>query len=200
MSSVTSIEQSYLASTYAGYLTRSTAASTTEAEENNAAAEETDAVTLSKSAQQLPPPPHEMDFENMSGDELKDYLQQMYEVTGTLPGGMEGSVDELDDETLEEIRGVLVEMSENSAASKALSSQEASSLTGADYKSLLTMFLMEAQTSLTTAGTDDSSSSWFSASGSDSLIQYFLAGGSSETSSLALQQALAAYQENLLDV
>lgn len=56
----------------------------------------------------MPQPPEEMDFENMSDEDLKGYLQQMQDATGFIPGIEEGvQASELTTEQLETVRGEL---------------------------------------------------------------------------------------------
>ncbi len=78
---VSSLTQSYLTSLYTNSLNKTENTTDTTTSFLNVL----DSVSLSENAQKMPPPPHEMDFENMSDSDLQGYLQQMYDVTGTLP-------------------------------------------------------------------------------------------------------------------
>lgn len=75
-------------------------------------AEELDSVTISGFAP--PAPPEQMDFANMSDEELKDYVQEMQAWTGNVPG-MAGDTDiaALSEEELETLRETLTNMSNN---------------------------------------------------------------------------------------
>ena len=61
-----------------------------------------------------PPPPEQMDFDSMSDEDLISYLQEMQELTGTVPG-MAGDtvVSELTSEELSSIRTTLKDMAAN---------------------------------------------------------------------------------------
>lgn len=59
------------------------------------------------------PPPKDMDFSNMSDEDLSGFLQKMQEKTGSIPGVEEGTdVSELTSEQLQDIREQLTSMSE----------------------------------------------------------------------------------------
>lgn len=59
----------------------------------------------------MPPPPEEMDFENMSDDDLKDYLQRMQDITGFIPGATDGvQASDLTEDQLASVREKLAEM------------------------------------------------------------------------------------------
>ena len=65
-------------------------------------------LTLSK----MTPPPQNLDFENMSDEDLTDFLEKMQQYTGHLPGVEEGTVvSDLTSEQLQDIRDVLTYMS-----------------------------------------------------------------------------------------
>lgn len=93
-----------------------------------------------------PKPPEEMDFENMSDSDLKDFLGKMQEMTGTIPGAEDGTaVEDLSEEQLGSIRELLTEMSENmKAGGKRMPPpggppQDVSSMSDEDLTSLLEM-------------------------------------------------------------
>lgn len=59
------------------------------------------------------PPPKDMDFSNMSDEDLSGFLQKMQEKTGKIPGMDEGTdVSELTSEQLQDIREQMASMSE----------------------------------------------------------------------------------------
>lgn len=59
-----------------------------------------------------PPPPEEMDFENMSDDDLKSFLGKMQEVTGQIPGIEDDTAaSDLTSEQLQKARDTLTDMS-----------------------------------------------------------------------------------------
>lgn len=135
----------------------------------------------------------------MTGEALKDYLQQMYNVTGSLPGGTEGTVDSLNEEALSSVRSILTEMSQNTSVPSS-ESETVSSLTGEDVKSLLSMMLLNIQGSLFSS--DDSfDDSLFPDLTSDYLTQALTSLSSEdENSQSLLQQALLSYQQNILSL
>ncbi len=126
---------------------------------------------------------------------------------------MEGDVSSLSEEELGEIRSVLTEMSQNDPAAQALSSENSSKLTGEDVKTLLTMFMMNMQSTSSLFSDDSSSndSSIYSLLGSsDSSMETMLSNilsklsGESEdeetqTQSVS-QKAAAAYEQSMLSV
>jgi hypothetical protein len=86
---------------------------------------------------------------------------------------------------------------------EAMSSEEASSLSGDGFKTLLTLFMMSMQNSLDSDSSDDS---YFSMSAEmDMMSQLFLQSltgslaGDGEQSSLT-QQMLASYAQNMADI
>jgi len=69
-------------------------------------------ISSQSGVQPPPPPPQEMDFQNMSDEDLLSYLTKMQELTGTIPGMEDGTtVDSLTDEQLKTVRNTLIEMS-----------------------------------------------------------------------------------------
>ncbi len=206
---VSSVSQSYLSSLYTNLLSKATDSASTSSESINVL----DSVSLSEDTKNMPPPPHEMDFANMSDADLKDYLQQMYDITGMLPGGTNGDIASLSEDELGQIRDTLIEMSQNGPVAQVAASQETSSsgLSGEDFKSLLTLFMLSMQSSLSASGDSSSSDLLFSSGETDTIMQMMLENLMSKladdtdtsTESQAQTQtekAAAAYEQNMTTV
>lgn len=77
--------------------------------------EQEDSVTFSAegmSCSQMPPPPQEVDFSEMSDEDLVSFIQTMQEKTGSIPGIEEGTdASELTSEQLDSVRQTLTDMS-----------------------------------------------------------------------------------------
>lgn len=77
-----------------------------------------DSATISEEGlarSKMPPPPHEMDFENMSDEALKDYLEKMQEMSGKAIPGMDSDVkaSDLTEEQLQTVREALSKIPED---------------------------------------------------------------------------------------
>lgn len=210
---ISSVDQAYLWQLYTQAKSQLTSTAV-QTQENS----ETDSVAISDISQQMvnmPPPPHEMDFESMSDDELKEYLQQMYEITGSLPGGQMGTVDELSEDDLANVRSILVDMSQSGPIHDMLSSEKASQYSADDFKTLLTMFMMTLQSSMSLTGDSSSTSSSSdlllsdSSSETDLLMQMILERmmsslvstddtDTAQSKTTYEQQAVEAYEQNSL--
>lgn len=203
---ISSVDQGYLSNLYANS-TNKVNNSTNVASSQTAGL---DTATISNDAQKMPPPPHEMDFESISDDDLKDYLQQMYNITGTLPGGDTRAVDSLSDEDLAQVRGTLVDMSQNSPVVQMMASNDASALSGEDFKTLFALFMANMQSGMTGLGGDASSSDdlLFSSGDTDIVMQTILTnlmnkmseGNTDEEGQSQAQQAIAAYVQNMTTI
>ncbi len=118
-------------------------------EQSAQTADELEALGLSaaqKPSGPPPKPPEETDFSNMSDSDLKDFLSQMQEMTGTIPGVEDGTaVEDLTEEQLGSIRETLTEMSESMKADGRRMPppggppQDVSSMSDEDLTSLLEM-------------------------------------------------------------
>lgn len=205
---ISSTDYSTLLSAYLNTINKvsNAASSATEAEET-AAIGQADNATLSDETLRMPPPPHEMDFGSMTDDELKDYLAQMYAITGTLPGGMEGDVENLSAETLAEIREILTEMSASDPAAKALANENASALSGEDMNTLLSLFMYNLQSSMTLGGSSSDDDGLLFSGGDqsmmmqmviDSILNKLASASAEETANTKVEQAAAAYQQVML--
>jgi len=198
---ISSVDQSYLWGLYTQAKSKLAAGVAGQDQENTSG----DSVSISNVSQQIanmPPPPHEMDFENLSDGELKEYLQQMYEITGIVPGAT-GTVDGLSEEELAQVRSTLVEMSQSGPISEMMSSEKASQFSADDFKTLLTMFMMNMQSSLSTVGESSSDKLLFSGGETDLVMQMLLermasslAEDGATTQKTREQQAVLAYEQN----
>ncbi|MDL2225284.1 hypothetical protein LJC20_03625 [Eubacteriales bacterium OttesenSCG-928-M02] len=201
---VSSVDQSYLLHLYEALANR-TNSTTTEGNADNKAITVMDTATLASDVKRMPPPPHEKDFEGISDEELKDYLSQMYAVTGMLPGGVTGNVEALSEEELSQFREILTEMAKHNPAAQLFSNQDTSTLAGDDFKLMLTLFLLGNQDSLFSQNTDSTSNSLFYGDNTQTIIQTILDNllakleGAEDTGETEdpMQKAIEAYEKNM---
>ncbi len=199
---ISSVDQSYWLSA----LTSSTSAAKAAAQASTQpGTADVDSVDISQQAMnmgKLPPPPQEMDFSSLSDDDLKDYLQQMYNVTGTIPGMDAGTtVDDLTDAQLGAVRETLIEMSQQEPPQ--LNADTVSSMSDDDFKSLLLMILNMTGSIFGMEGSEDTDTDSLFGSELDMIRDYVtqylnesLTERLTQDQAQTAQQASAAYEDN----
>jgi len=152
---VSSIDQYYYLS---GSLNTQAGQSSVQAQ-NQADGSTNDSADISAKALELgklPPPPHEMDFSSLSDDGLRDYLSQMYDVTGHVPGAEDGvTAEELTSGQLAQARSALIDMSQQPPPDMRLTPESVSSMPDEDLKTVLMMLAGMGGSILGTNGSED---------------------------------------------
>lgn len=198
-----SIDQSYLLNEVYRMTGSSGAAST--AKQADQVQSNGDSAAISAAAyqiSQLSGMPGDMDFENMSNDDLKEYLQKLYEITGMVPG-KNGSVEDLTEEDLEDVRTTLVEMLGNNDPTMELASTENTSKVSADdAKAMLMLFMVNLQNSMAMTS-KGSSGKEYPGLDTNQMVQLFMnkiSASMDEEAATQAQQVASAYERNILSV
>jgi hypothetical protein len=200
---ISSVDHSYWLSALASPASASNAAAQTNAQAETAGADSADISRQALNMGKLPPPPHEMDFSSLSDDDLKDYLQRMYDVTGTVPGMDAGTtVGDLTEEQLGAVRGTLIEMSRQ-APPQQLDSDTVSSMSDDDFQSLLLMILNMTGSIFGMEGSEDTDTGSLFGSELDMIRDYVtqylsesLAERLTQDQARTARQATTAYEDN----